>query len=209
MIIDSSYFDNSEYSITNLNSVGVKDKIDYFVAKYELDFVENALGFSKAQEYLSFFEPNGDLSPTTPQEWVDLTNGLIYTKDNIEKKWEGLRLTIGDKKSSMIAMYVYYYVLENSISYSSSVGEQKPKAENSLSVVTYPKMVKIWNQFIKKYQGFERCQPIIRHFHHGFSYDYYGNNKNIVSLQTYLHDFKEFYGDKFTMLDGYKNRVDL
>jgi hypothetical protein len=103
------------------------------------------LGYEQLQELNAQFEPNGDWIANPVQKWVDLVDG----KDD----WKGLRYTIGTKKISLIAYYVFFYYLGMDFQTYSTTGMQIPMAENSQTNNPSVKQVSVWNKFIRMYVG--------------------------------------------------------
>jgi len=153
MIINAQYFQTKELYIPNSvaqPSIGSVSPSATMQLNEEIESIEQSLlldilGYEQLQELNSQFEPNGDWVATPLQKWVDLVDG----KD----EWKGLRYTIGTKKISLIAYYVYFYYLGMDFQTYSTTGMQIPQAENSQVNDPSVKQVSIWNKFVRMYVG--------------------------------------------------------
>jgi hypothetical protein len=89
MLIDRTYFEG-DILIANANANTIPNPVgslvDWFIQKYEPEFLEKALG-------LSLYEAlkTGYSQPTPDQKWIDLVQGTIYTDCwGKQKRWRGL-----------------------------------------------------------------------------------------------------------------------
>ena len=153
MIINAQYFQTKELYIPNSvaqPTIGSVSPLAITQLNEEIDSIEqslllDALGYEQLQELLAQFEANGDWIATPIQKWVDLVDG----KDD----WKGLRYSIGSKKISLIAYYVFFYYLGMDFQTYSTTGMQIPKSENSTSNNASIKQVSVWNKFVEMYMG--------------------------------------------------------
>lgn len=153
MIIDSSYFQGKELYIPNSvlqpsigsNNLNPSSALVQEIEDKESELMLDVLGFAQATELYDQFEQDGDWKTTALQKWVDLVDG----KDD----WKGLRYTIGGKKVSLIAYYVFFYYLANDYHTYTTTGMQIAKSENAITQDPSIKQVAIWNKFIKMYVG--------------------------------------------------------
>jgi hypothetical protein len=153
MIIDAQYFQTKELYIPNSvaqPTIGSVSPSATVQLNEEIDSIEQSLlldvlGYEQLQELLAQFESNGDWIATPLQKWVDLVDG----KDD----WKGLRYSIGTKKVSLIAYYVFFYYLGMDFQTYSTTGMQMPRAENSVTNDVSVKQVSVWNKFIAMYVG--------------------------------------------------------
>ena len=153
MIINAQYFQTKELYIPNSvaqPSIGSVSPSAVTQLNEEIESIEQSLlldilGYEQLQELNAQFEPNGDWVATPVQKWVDLVDG----KDD----WKGLRYTIGTKKISLIAYYVFFYYLGMDFQTYSTTGMQIPMAENSQTNNPSVKQVSVWNKFIRMYVG--------------------------------------------------------
>lgn len=89
MLIDRTYFEG-DILIANANANTtpnpVGSVVDWFIQKYEPEFLEKALGLT-LYEALKV----GYSQPTPDQKWIDLVQGKIYTDCyGKQKRWRGL-----------------------------------------------------------------------------------------------------------------------
>jgi hypothetical protein len=128
MIINAQYFQTKELYIPNsvaqpsIGSVSpsASTQLNEEIESIEQSLLLDILGYEQLQELNAQFEPNGDWIATPIQKWVDLVDG----KDD----WKGLRYTIGTKKISLIAYYVFFCYLGMDFQTYSTTGMQIPMA---------------------------------------------------------------------------------
>jgi hypothetical protein len=153
MIIDAQYFQTKELYIPNsvaqptIGSVSpsAATQLNEEIDSIEQSLLLDVLGYEQLQELLAQFESNGDWIATPIQKWVDLVDGI--------DDWKGLRYSIGTKKVSLIAYYVFFYYLGMDFQTYSTTGMQMPRAENSMTNDVSVKQVSVWNKFIAMYVG--------------------------------------------------------
>ena len=153
MIINAQYFQTKELYIPNSvaqptigsASPSALTQLNEEIGSIEQSLLLDILGYEQLQELNAQFESNGDWVATPVQKWVDLVDG----KDN----WKGLRYTIGTKKISLIAYYVFFYYLGMDFKTYSTTGMQIPMAENSKINDASVKQTTIWNKFVRMYVG--------------------------------------------------------
>jgi hypothetical protein len=153
MIINVQYFQSKELYIPNsvaqpsIGSVSpsASTQLTEEIESIEQSLLLDILGYEQLQELNAQFEPNGDWIANPVQKWVDLVDG----KDD----WKGLRYTIGTKKISLIAYYVFFYYLGMDFQTYSTTGMQIPQAENSLMNDPSVKQISVWNKFVRMYVG--------------------------------------------------------
>lgn len=142
-IIDDSYL-TGEILITNKDKLATVLQLS--INKYEKEILISLLGYKLYDLMIN----NENTEP-----YKSLIEGAAFemTFDGITQtlRWEGLK---NSAKESLIAYYVYYKYQEREFIKPSGVGTVKPKAENSVIVSPYPKMVNAWNEMIYLYGGF-------------------------------------------------------
>lgn len=199
MIIDSTYFTGKETYIPNAvaqpsigsNNLNLSSLLDNEIEDKESELLLDILGFSQATELYNQFEPNGDWKVTALAKWVDLVDG----KDS----WRGLRYTIGNKKVSLIAYYVFFYYLANDYHSYTTTGMQIAKSENAMIQDPTIKQVSIWNKFIKMYVGNLKINQVtFTENWNGTAMSQRGINlSNEVSLYQFLSDNNDVYDISF------------
>lgn len=153
MIINAQYFQSKELYIPNsvaqpsIGSVSplATTQLGEEIGSIEQSLLLDILGYYQLQELNAQFETNGDWVAVPIQKWVDLVDG----KDD----WKGLRYTIGTKKVSLIAYYVFFYYLGMDFQTYSTTGMQIPMAENAKTNDPSVKQVTVWNKFVRMYVG--------------------------------------------------------
>lgn len=204
MIIDSSYFLTKNVFIPNAvaqPSIGSNTPTSILQLNAEIDFREDefllfTLGYAQKTELLNQFETDGTWKPTALQKWIDLVDGVVFDG----KKWNGLRYTIGTKKVSMIANYVYFFYLKDDFSTYSTTGIQVAKSENAVIQTPNEKQSTAWNGFVNMYNG--NC---FGQLGYSFSRNWNGtmlqwsgsNNNNEVSLYEFMSANTDLYDISF------------
>lgn len=188
-VIDNTYF---KYDLAIPQAIGQPsiisdtpnnvDAVTDCITEVEKSLLRNALGlliYNQLQNALGNLE-------AADQKWKDLVNGVEYNG----KSWEGLK-----SPKSLIAYYVYYTFLDENSTFWTTLGIEKPAAENSKNAVPDFKLATAYQKFLKKYQA-EACDEPYRSFYGGVLLtDWYGNNDNVeVSLFHFLRDNKAAYG---------------
>lgn len=112
-----------EQNIPNTDEPAVIEKLQWFIDEYEPQLLEVLLGSVLYADYLA---------------------GIAL--DPIDEKWTDLQ----ERVKRSIVCYVYYYFMNDNITYNSGVGNVKAKAENAISVQSWDKMVKSWNTMVDK-----------------------------------------------------------
>jgi len=195
MIIDSSYFEGKELYIPNAvlqpsigsNNLNPSSALAQEIEDKESELMLDVLGFAQATELYNQFEQDGSWKITALQKWKDLVDG----KDD----WRGLRYTIGGKKVSLIAYYVFFYYLANDYRTYTTTGMQIAKSENATTQDPSIKQVSIWNKFIKMYIGSMMLNKVqFTDNWNGIAMSFNGINlSNEVSLYDYLTKNKAVY----------------
>ena len=215
-LIDQTYF-IKQYSIPNINDAGdALTVLEQYIDEFGRKYMKNALG----REFATFDAVlDAGLFPDPPtgidQKWIDLVNGVEYTKDGKTYKWEGLLRTEGTFKSSPITPFVYCYWLSENVTTVTALGEATIEAKNATSANSTQRLVTTWNEMLGMYQG-ECADANWRgdfYYHSGVPiFDYYGGREenNYVSLLTYLTDNETTYPDAGKLrMEGVKNQLGL
>ena len=158
MLIDTSYF-VGQLNIPNTGSVEVKENVGWFIDKYEVQLLRNALGIDLYDEFLTALGAsdgsysnvtNGKLTLTAlNQKWVDLLNGKKYIgRDGLRHVWQGFISLYDDAapKKSIIADYVYYFWTMDSMTQTLGTGEVSANGENATNVFGNHKANFIWTE---------------------------------------------------------------
>lgn len=211
MIIDAQYFQTKELYIPNSvaqPTIGSVSPSATAQLNEEIDSIEQSLlldvlGYEQLQELLAQFESNGDWIATPIQKWVDLVDG--------KNDWKGLRYSIGSKKVSLIAYYVFFYYLGMDFQTYTTTGMQIPKAENSIRNDVSVKQVSVWNKFVAMYvgdaiYGLPSVQSNWNGDYINFSGKLVGNE---VSLYQFLLNNSDVYNTKYFTVKKHLNYVGL
>lgn len=148
-LINAQYFVGN-LMIPNAAEASVASTINFYINKYEKDFLVNLLGYQ-------LYKVHSD--NTTDQRFKDIIEGCEYTDYNGNTaKWKGLiEILVPDpvapatnpigQKQSIIANYVYFYYRKYNMSQFTGIGEVITKAsEGSDHVSPRRKIIAIWNE---------------------------------------------------------------
>lgn len=179
--------------------------LEIIIDKYVRSLLRGALGNILFKDLDSNIA-NGVLKDTAPDKWKNLVNGVEYTKDEVVYNWPGLIQTEGTFKNSILAKFVYFYWLKDSVSLLTGTGEKNITAEGAIGSNSTQKLVTVWNSFIEDYQpnyeGGYHQQFMTRYSYYPYPsdlpiFDCLANNADtgIVSLIQFLTDSETDYPD--------------
>ncbi len=145
MLIDQSYF-IGEINIPGLTSEDVSGNLDYFISKYETEYLRLALGYPLWKALSDSMDPLTARFERLLYGYefenchgnMDYWTGLINTPDEIQ---EGAL-----RKTTPIANYIYYNWSCDNITFTTTIGEVKGKAENSTSASVVQKQSRAYNE---------------------------------------------------------------
>src|SRR5690606_8100395 len=146
---------------------------------------------------LNQFETNGDWKANALQKWKDLVDGV--------NDWKGLRNK--ERKTSLIAYYVYFHFMGSDFRQHTGTGLQVPEADNSLRQDPNVAQVKAWNKFVEQYGNFSRSSDysFFRNWN-GFGMRWGANaDKSNVTLYRFMQTNSEDYD--LSYFDQYQSRV--
>jgi hypothetical protein len=211
MIINAQYFQTKELYIPNsvaqpsIGSVlpSATAQLNEEIESIEQSLLLDILGYEQLQELMAQFEENGDWVEDPNPKWVDLVDGV--------DDWKGLRYTIGTKKISLIAYYVFFYYLGTDFQTYSTTGMQIPRAENSLYNNPSVKQTTVWNKFIRMYIGDVRYGlPVLENNWNGDFLNFSGKViGNEVSLYDYLMKNRDLYDTTYFTVKTHINYMGL
>lgn len=211
MIINAQYFQTKELYIPNSvaqPTIGSASPSAIVQLNEEIESIEQSLlldilGYEQLQELNAQFDSNGDWVEDPIQKWVDLVDG--------KEDWKGLRYSIGTKKISLIAYYVFFYYLGTDFQTYSTTGMQIPRAENSKYNDPSIKQTTVWNKFIKMYIGDVRYGlPSVENNWNGSFLNFSGKViGNEVSLYDYLMKNSDVYDTKYFTVKKHINYIGL
>lgn len=118
-----------------------RDYLDKMIERHEPQFLSDLLGYELAN--LMIEDQDVETPPTGI--YYDLLHGKEFT-DSLGRlnKWEGFLSEVYNP----IAYYVYYLVQQDSFSTTTSIGETRPKMENSEVYTPIEKMNRAWNTMV-------------------------------------------------------------
>lgn len=201
MLINTSYFQNKSVYIPSVvlqpsigsNTPTAADSLQQEIDQREYEVLVKAFGVIQADTILDQLEqvdPSTEwtVKPSAAQKWKDLIDGVIYDG----KKWNGLRYSVGTKKISLIAYYVYFWYLQSDWYSYTSTGIQVPLAENSERQLPNGQQSKAWNEFLRMYGGNFHNHRNYSFFHNwngmGIRWAFGNNEQSEVSLYRFLND---------------------
>jgi len=211
MIINAQYFQTKELYIPNsvtqpsIGSVlpSATAQLNEEIESIEQSLLLDILGYEQLQELMAQFDEDGNWVEDPIQKWVDLVDGV--------DDWKGLRYTIGTKKISLIAYYVFFYYLGTDFQTYSTTGMQIPRAENSLYNNPSVKKTTVWNKFIRMYIGDVRYGlPVLENNWNGDFLNFSGKViGNEVSLYDYLMKNRDLYDTTYFTVKSHINYMGL
>ena len=211
-LIDETYFQRELFvpNADDQDRSAYKDLQEFIDEKARL-LLKEALGYTLFKD-LDDNITDGNLDSDAPQKWLDLVNGTEYTKDGDTYYWEGLLVTEGAFKKSVLANFVYYHWLYYNQSTMSGVGEVVLNAKNAININSTQRLTSVWNEFVNMYQGTQSKYSYSEYYHRGVKVvDWVGNNTSdfYSSLLTFISDNEDDYPDAPLKLYYIKNQFGL
>lgn len=221
-IVNEQYFNKKLIQPSTgveLYTEGDDNPFEAWIDEYARLCLQNALGAVLFDDFDSDVS-NGNLKSTAQDKWKNLVNGVDYSYNGKDYRWKGLIYTEGKSKKSLLADFVFaeWYKFEQSRL--SAMGEATGNSINAMSVSGNAKHCKIWNEFVRAYQGNHRYFSDYRDYWTRFwdiSYntDYYrywvnySQKSSYVSLVDFIKHNNEDYPEPELMLYGLKNVMSL
>ncbi|TXI13249.1 MAG: hypothetical protein E6Q68_01680 [Polynucleobacter sp.] len=134
-LIDNSFFVGN-LNVPNPNTPQVSQRLDWFIKRYEAKCLEQIFGYELFQKFLS--------ESSDRMNWIKSGAEFVESPSGKTKKWKGL---IYDENNSMIASYVYYFILESEATNNTGIGVATSDAESGKSHSPADKMVFAWNMY--------------------------------------------------------------
>lgn len=139
-IINASYF-IGELNIPNTDKVDVLENLQFFIDRYEKEYLRKVLGVDLYNDFIDGIDP-------IIEPWLSLKNGKDFV--NLQGRLTQYFGLANDDKQSPLANYVYYHFQKNAYTQSTGVGETQSKTENATVVSPGAKMEKAWNDMVKQ-----------------------------------------------------------
>jgi hypothetical protein len=196
MIINTSYFLNKNVFIPNAvvqpsigaNTPSAVDALKEEIEERERECLLMFLTESQYNELITQFE---QVTPGT--DWTFKASALQKWKDFVDGKptdnWKGIRYTIGGKKVSLIAYYIFYHYLGSDFTTYTTTGVVASASANSTMVNPTDKQVKAWNQFVSMANGYCSNGHKYTHFDNWNGHGIYF--ASIQSNELNLYDFMQ------------------
>src|SRR6478735_10613224 len=199
-IIDDKYFQPSKREVPNLDEADSRAfaELELLIDEKCRLLILSFLTFEQFTELDSYLVDGILPTPPTgvPQKWIDLVNGVTYTKNGVELNWTGLIYTKGTYNGSLLADNVYYYWLTQNVSYMTGVGDAKGNPKGANLVNPTQRVVNVWNEFVRQYQS--TLMGWYGWNSYSFNYSWYWMNIDFrqnqeVSLMQFLSDHDDDY----------------
>ena len=207
-LIDKTYFLKS-ISVPNTEepTSDASTDLDMSIDRYARQFLQMSLGnalFTDLDSYII----DGELDVLAPQKWLDLVNGVSYTKNGIDYVWQGLKYDLGLYKVSILAYYTYVNHYQNTVN--STLGQVGIDPKNGMIVNPTEHLVSVWNEFVEMYQG-ANCSNSVTSYYNGVLFtDYYQFKENgYVSYLQFLEDNKDVYEGFKANVINFKNSLGI
>jgi len=207
-LIDKTYFLKS-ISVPNTEepTSDASTELDMSIDRYARQFLQMSLGnvlFADLDSYII----DGELDALAPQKWLDLVDGVSYTKDGVDYVWQGLKYDLGLYKVSILAYYTYVNHYQNTVN--STLGQVGIDPKNGMIVNPTEHLVSVWNEFVEMYQG-ANCSNSVTSYHNGVLFtDYYQFKENgYVSYLQFLEDNKDVYEGFKANVINFKNSLGI
>jgi len=206
-LIDKTYFLKS-ISVPNTEepTSDASTDLDMSIDRYVRQFLQMSLGnvlFTDLDSYII----DGVLTGA-PQKWLDLVNGVSYTKVGVDYVWQGLKYDLGLYKVSILAYYTYVNHYQNTVN--STLGQVGIDPKNGMIVNPTEHLVSVWNEFVEMYQG-ANCSNSVTSYYNGVLFtDYYQFKENgYVSYLQFLEDNKDVYEGFKANVINFKNSLGI
>lgn len=206
MIINDTYFVGEihipQTGATASALVNQNSSLQYFIDEYEREIIELALGKERSNEFYTQIDANGSLLTTADPKWGRLLNGHSYLKNGITYYWRGLIETKGTLPTSLMAYYVYYKYITESVTQRTTLGVVKADGKNgdTMMVSASPTLSRAWRKMYKWYQdsdyyGYSRNLAVKYMYKGAYVEDYFNGRDNTkqVSLYQFLVDNESDY----------------
>jgi len=207
-LIDKTYFLKS-ISVPNTEepTSDASTDLDMSIDRYVRQFLQMSLGnvlFADLDSYII----DGGLDALAPQKWLDLVNGVSYTKVGVDYVWQGLKYDLGLYKVSILAYYTYVNHYQNTVN--STLGQVGIDPKNGMIVNPTEHLVSVWNEFVEMYQG-ANCSNSVTSYYNGVLFtDYYQFKENgYVSYLQFLEDNKDVYEGFKANVINFKNSLGI
>lgn len=140
-LIDVTYFKGSitlGNVSTGSDAQADTDLIDVYIPQYETEYLKKVLGYPLYTAFMAGLL----ITPTIPQKWVDLRDGVDYTVHDKPYRWNGFKNT---DKVSPIAFYVYAEYQNNYATTTTNIAEVMNQVQNSTNTSPMNKIWAAWN----------------------------------------------------------------
>jgi hypothetical protein len=146
-LIDISYF-VGVLNIPNTNDSTISAIVNYYISKYEQEFLKQLMGYPLYKAYQADLDNSGDPKDS---RFTDILNGAEFTNLNSGEinKWDGLIQEISSTpliKKSIIGNYIYYkYRIENA-TFFTGTSENTNNGETTPATTLRRRLSLVWNE---------------------------------------------------------------
>ena len=184
MILTPNIFINGKYKIPNTeqapNGADYREDVQSMIDVKEREILIDGLGFELFETLKTEYADFGNAS----QPIKDLVDGKTYELEGKQVRYEGL--------SKILTPYIYYHFLNEKTDVFTTMGIERPQAENSSSSSSLERASAAYRDFLKGYQGGDNA-PKILYRSGGVGIDYFGSRSAFRSLYDYLVDNADDY----------------
>lgn len=203
MLIDETFFKGNIF-IANVDEPNPDDLFNETLKRVIDITEEEVLSFAFGVEMWMDFKEKYQLdSDNLPQNYKDILNGKVYTKEfnGKQKKLSWRGLIDKDKKVSLLAYYAFVIYQIETVTQTTAFGQVKIDNKVGNPVSISPKVSRIYNDFLEMLQGRIFYSSGLTYEYNPYwvvnnrGIDYFGRNehKGFVSLMQFLSDNKENY----------------
>lgn len=140
MLISPAFF-FGEINIPNSSATDISTSISNAIAFHEPEIMQRLLGYDLYTQFNAH---------TTDQRFQDLLNGKEYTSSGYSTKWRGLIYTSGGKQFSLLAFYIYFFIMKDTAIWNSGLGTSLPDGKEAKRVSPAMKMINAYNIFVRQ-----------------------------------------------------------
>lgn len=130
----------------------VKDELMQYVDGYVRKYLKENLGFVNFKDLNSHIT-SGVLNDGAPVKWSNLVNGVTYTYNNNQYRWDGLIYTEGTHISSLLVAVSFYEWKKGKVSTPTSTGDVILEIKGGSRANPANLILTAWNEFVRMHQG--------------------------------------------------------
>ena len=142
LVIDKEYFDGGELNIPGTNRDEIIEQVEYFIGKYEPDYLLKALGYPLFKLFKAALP-----TPGADTRFYKLLNGGVEFEDRFgdTQLWNGIKAV----DNCPVSAYVWYWYQTQNASFTGPSGEVKGQTENATAIPILTKQCRAWEEMVK------------------------------------------------------------